>query len=204
VNDTTEIQPTAGSVPAVASGERKSMAARYLTFTLQGEVYALDIQEITEIIEYRSLTVVPMMPAFIRGVLNLRGRVLPVVDLAARFGQNATTVARRTGIIVVDMSADSIGTGVGVANDHTDQTAGIGIMVDGVNKVVHLSDEDIEPPPAFGAGIRSDFISGMAKHEGGFVIVLDLARVLSMDEMVLLGKAGAAGHELAGAAGSAV
>ena len=174
---------------------RKSMAARYLTFTLQGEVYALDIQEITEIIEFRSLTVVPMMPGFIRGVLNLRGRVLPVVDLAARFGQNTTTVARRTGIIVVDMSGSATGSSA-------EQTAGIGIMVDAVNKVVYMSDEDIEPPPAFGAGIRSDFISGMAKHEGGFVIVLDVGKVLSMDEMVQLGKAALTGHELADAASS--
>jgi purine-binding chemotaxis protein CheW len=170
------------------------MAARYLTFTLQGEVYALDIQEITEIIEFRSLTVVPMMPAFIRGVLNLRGRVLPVVDLAARFGQDATRVARRTGIIVVEMSADS--------ETGADQPTGIGIMVDAVNKVVHLNDDDIEPPPAFGAGIRSDFISGMAKHEDGFVIVLDVARVLSLNDIVMLAKATVTGQELAESAGA--
>ncbi len=156
--------------------------ARYLTFTLQGELYALDIHEITEIIEYRSLTVVPMMPSFIRGVLNLRGRVLPVVDLAARFGQLPTTVARRTGIIVVQMD------GATGQVDDSEAGTGIGVIVDGVNKVVHLSDEDIEPPPAFGAGIRSDFISGMAKHEGGFIIVLDVSKVLSLDEMVQLGR----------------
>jgi purine-binding chemotaxis protein CheW len=171
-------------------------AARYLTFTLQGELYALDIHEITEIIEYRSLTVVPMMPEFIRGVLNLRGRVLPVVDLAARFGQSPTTVARRTGIIVVQTADDT------VDQDDSERTSGIGIMVDGVNKVVHLGEDDIEPPPAFGVGIRSDFISGMAKHEGGFIIVLDVSKVLSMDEMVMLGRAAAIGGELTEAAAS--
>lgn len=167
-------------------------AARYLTFTLQGELYALDIQEITEIIEFRSLTVVPMMPSFIRGVLNLRGRVLPVIDLAARFGQSVTQVARRTGIIVVQTAGDS--------EDGSETGTGIGIMVDGVNKVVHLGAEDIEPPPAFGVGIRSDFISGMAKHEGAFIIVLDVSKVLSMEEMVQLGRVAATASGSAGQA----
>jgi purine-binding chemotaxis protein CheW len=189
MTESTAVMPPDSTV-ALAAG-----AARYLTFTLQGELYALDIQEITEIIEYRSLTVVPMMPAFIRGVLNLRGRVLPVVDLAARFGQSATTVARRTGIIVVQTAKD-LDTG-----GTSEPASGIGIMVDSVNKVVHLSADDIEPPPAFGVGIRSDFISGMAKHEGGFIIVLDVAKVLSLDDMVLLGKVAAGEDDLAEATG---
>jgi purine-binding chemotaxis protein CheW len=171
--------------------------ARYLTFTLRGEIYSLDILEITEIIEYRSITVVPMMPSFIRGVINLRGRVLPVVDLATRFGQDTTTVARRTSIIVVQAAGGPGGPG------SSEPASGIGIMVDGVNEVVHLNAEDIEPPPAFGVGIRSDFISGMAKHDGGFFIVLDVAKVLSMDEMVLLGKASAAREPDAETAGAA-
>ncbi|HST85593.1 MAG TPA: chemotaxis protein CheW [Kineosporiaceae bacterium] len=185
---------TARSSAASAHGAPGDGAARYLTFTLQGELYALDIQEITEIIEFRSLTVVPMMPPFIRGVLNLRGRVLPVVDLAARFGQSATTVARRTGIIVVQ-SARGAEDGSG-----SELASGIGIMVDGVNKVVHLGDDDMEPPPSFGVGIRSDFISGMAKHEGGFIIVLDVGKVLSVDDMVMVGNAAALGEELVTAA----
>jgi purine-binding chemotaxis protein CheW len=185
---------TRSSAASVAHGAPGDGAARYLTFTLQGELYALDIQEITEIIEFRSLTVVPMMPSFIRGVLNLRGRVLPVVDLAARFGQSATTVARRTGIIVVQ-SARAAEDGPGA-----ELASGIGIMVDGVNKVVHLGDDDMEPPPSFGVGIRSDFISGMAKHEGGFIIVLDVGKILSVDDMVQVGHAVALGEEPATAA----
>jgi purine-binding chemotaxis protein CheW len=176
--------------PDDGSAHRADSAARYLTFTLQGEFYALDIREITEIIEFRSLTVVPMMPSFIRGVLNLRGRVLPVIDLAARFGQNPTTVARRTGIIVVQTPRDT------EDQDSAEHATGIGIMVDGVNKVVHLDDDDIEPPPAFGVGIRSDFISGMAKHNGAFIIVLDVGKVLSMEEMVQLGRTAAAVGEV--------
>lgn len=159
---------------AVGSG-----SDRYLTFLLGGEVFALPILEITEIMEFRSLTTVPMMPPFLRGVINLRGRVVPVVDLAARFDRGRTEVARRTSIVIVETAGEG-----GEESGH--QT---GIMVDAVNKVVFLSGEEIEPPPAFGAGIRADFIRGMARYQGGFVIVLDVARVLSVEEMVMLGRA---------------
>lgn len=165
------------------NGNSSAGSDRYLTFALGGEVYALDILDVTEIMEFRSLTVVPMMPAFIRGVINLRGRVVPVVDMAARFGRGDTQVARRTSIIIVET-----GTQPGT-DDTTGSNPQMGIMVDAVNKVVHLGTEDIEPPPAFGAGIRSDFISGMARYQDEFIIVLDVTRVLSLDEMVALGQA---------------
>jgi purine-binding chemotaxis protein CheW len=172
--------PQARDGQGLASGDVLGAgSARYLTFVLSGEVYALPILDITEIMEFRSLTVVPMMPSFIRGVINLRGRVVPVVDMAARFGVGSTEVARRTSIIIVEAAGE----------DSDGARHAMGIMVDAVNKVVHLSAEDIEPPPAFGAGIRSDFISGMAKCNGEFIIVLDVSNVLSLDEMVLLGQA---------------
>lgn len=169
-------------------------ASRYLTFRLGGEVFALGILDITEIIEYRDLTVVPMMPPFIRGVLNLRGRVVPVVDLAARFGRGTTDVARRTAVIIVETGPRETDEGEEPAQD-------FGILVDAVNEVVHFTADDIEPPPAFGAGIRADFISGMAKHRGDFIIVLDVDRVLSVDEIVLLGQASVAAQGSAAAAG---
>jgi purine-binding chemotaxis protein CheW len=162
-------------------------AGRYLTFTLGSEIYALEILEISEIIEFRALTVVPMMPSFIRGVINLRGRVLPVVDLAARFGQPATAVGRRTSIIVVETPDQLTGPKSTDEPDTTGALHGIGIMVDAVNKVVHLGADDIEPPPAFGVGIRTDFISGMAKHDDGFIVMLDIEMVLSVHHMALLG-----------------
>jgi purine-binding chemotaxis protein CheW len=188
--------PSAGTASPAANVALD--AERYLTFTLGGETYALDILDITEIIEFRSLTVVPMMPPFVRGVINLRGRVLPVIDLSSRFGQPATEVGRRTGIIVVHPGGRAA-SGVaaqGGSDDagHADAGQGIGIMVDTVNKVVHLGASEIEPPPDFGGGLRADFISGMAKHEGQFVIVLDVGQLLAgdeMDEMVRL--AGASG-----------
>ncbi|MFN8075574.1 MAG: chemotaxis protein CheW [Kineosporiaceae bacterium] len=158
--------------PADASAQE---AGRYLTFTLKGEVYALDILEVTEIIEFRSLTVVPMMPPFVRGVINLRGRVLPVIDLAARFGQGATDVTRRTSIVVVDVA--------GHGHGHRE----MGVVVDAVTKVVPLPARDLEPAPAFGGGVRADFIAGMARWDDAFVIVLDLARVLSVEELRDLG-----------------
>jgi len=172
-------------------GDRSS---RYLTFRLGTEVFALGILDITEIIEHRPLTEVPMMPSFIRGVINLRGRVLPVVDLAARFGQPATAVGRRTSIIVVETPDQLTGPKSTDEPDVAGALHGIGIMVDAVNKVVHLDAGDIEPAPTFGAGIRSDFIAGMAKCDGEFVIVLDVSRVLSIDEMVQLGEAAVAGQ----------
>ncbi len=184
------VTEVAGAVAPASSGSpvahATGRAGRYLTFTLGGEVYALEILEVSEIIEFRALTVVPMMPSFIRGVINLRGRVLPVVDIAARFGQQATSVGRRTSIVVVETSGSTEASGDAKA---AQSQQGIGIMVDAVNKVVYLGDEDIEPPPAFGAGIRSDFISGMAKHEGGFIVVLDIEKVLSLDEMAVLAQA---------------
>jgi purine-binding chemotaxis protein CheW len=159
---------------------------RYLTFALGGQSYALGILDVTEIMEFRSLTVVPMLPSFIRGVINLRGRVVPVVDMAARFGGGGTAVARRTSIIIVETAPVDDGPG-GSQN--------IGIMVDAVNKVVHLSSDDVEPPPTFGAGIRSDFISGMARFNGEFIIILDVSHVLSLDERVEVNRAARAVDE---------
>ena len=164
-------------------------SARYLTFTLNGESYALDIFHVKEILEYRSLTVVPMMPDFIRGVINLRGRAVPVIDLAIRFARGTTAVRRRTTIIIVHIRETVLPddeTGApGLAE--TDGGQDIGILVDAVNKVVTLDEGAMEPAPAFGAGIRADYISGMARRDDDFLIVLDVSRVLSISDMVSLG-----------------
>jgi purine-binding chemotaxis protein CheW len=152
-------------------------SGQYLTFVLGGEVYALGILKIKEIIQYGDLTEVPMMPNFIRGVINLRGRVVPVVDLAARFGRGVTSVSRRTSIVIIEMEQNEESEG-----------QSIGIMVDAVNEVVDIAASEIEPPPSFGAKIRPDFISGMAKQTGRFIIVLNLDQVLSMEEMIALGE----------------
>ena len=121
---------------------RRQEPAQYLTFMLAGEVFAIGILAIKEIIEYHSLTEVPMMPACVRGVINLRGAVVPVMDLLARFGRPSSEVTKRTCIVIVEVEAG-------------DERQVIGVVVDAVNEVLDIAPSDIEPPPAFGARIRS-------------------------------------------------
>ena len=146
---------------------------QYLTFTLAGEHFAVSTLSVKEIIEYGQLTGVPMMPPSIRGVINLRGAVVPVIDLGARFGGRRTEVGRRTCIVILEV-------------EHSDEQQVIGVVVDAVNEVLEIAPADIEPPPAFGAHIRTDFILGMGKVSGQFVILLDIGRVLSVDELSTL------------------
>ena len=153
-----------GTAAAVAPPE----PSQYLTFMLGGEAFAIGILAIKEIIEYGHLTEVPMMPASVRGVINLRGAVVPVMDLQARFGRPASAVTKRTCIVIVE------------TGDAEDGQV-IGVVVDAVNEVLDLPAADIEPPPSFGAAIRSDFIHGMGKIKGRFVILLDVDKVLSLD-----------------------
>lgn len=154
---------------AVASSDTQ----QFLTFVLGGEMYALGILNVKEIIEYGQLTEIPMMPASIRGVINLRGAVVPVVDLAARFGGQPSQVQRRTCIVIVEVAQD-------------EAKIDIGIMVDAVSEVLEIPLGEIEPAPSFGAKIRADFIDGMGKVSGKFVIILNIQRVLSVDEMASL------------------
>jgi purine-binding chemotaxis protein CheW len=151
---------------------------QYLTFSLGGEVFALGILNVKEIIEFGNITEIPMMPAFIRGVINLRGAVVPVIDLSARFGGSSSTVSRRTCIVIVEL---------GSGEDRQD----LGVIVDAVNEVLEIPRTEIEPPPSFGAKIRADFIQGMGKVAGKFVIILNIDRVLSVDEMAQLAAVGA-------------
>jgi purine-binding chemotaxis protein CheW len=158
---------------ALAVAKEQEQTHQFLTFLLGGEPFAIGILVIKEIIEYGSLTAVPLMPEFIRGVLNLRGQVVPVIDLAARFGRPRAEIGRRTCIVIIEMEND------GVAQD-------VGVIVDTVNEVLEIPVSSIQPAPAFGAKIRADFISGMVEMDGRFIIILDVNRVLSLDEMALL------------------
>ncbi len=144
---------------------------QYLVFSLCGETFAIGICSIKEIIEYGQLTEVPMMPELVRGVINLRGAVVPVVDLAVRFGRKPTEVARRTCIVIVETEAQP------------GEVQVIGVIVDAVNVVLDIPAQEIEPAPSFGARIRSDFIEGMGKVAGKFVILLSLRHALSVDEL---------------------
>ncbi len=145
--------------------------AQYLTFMLAQEQFAIGILGIKEIIEYQGVTEVPMMPPCVRGVINLRGAVVPVVDLLARFGRASSAVTKRTCVVIVEA-----GCGGG-------ERQVMGLLVDAVNEVLDISAADIEPPPAFGARLRSDFIQGVGKVRGRFVLLLDVDRALSIDEI---------------------
>ncbi len=162
----------------VLTDDQAVSTGQYLTFLLSGEVYALGILNTKEIIDYDYLTEVPMMPAFVRGVINLRGSVVPIIDLLARFGKGMTPIAKRTGIVIVEIPNDS----------EDDSQQYIGIIVDVVNEVVDISPQEIEPAPNFGTGIRPDFINGMAKRNDRFIILLNIDRVLSVNEMASLSK----------------
>jgi purine-binding chemotaxis protein CheW len=146
---------------------------QFLTFMLGGETYAAGILAIKEIIEYSSLTEVPMMPPSVRGVINLRGAVVPVVDLSVRFGRTPAAVTKRTCIVIVEISLN-------------DTRQDVGVVVDAVNEVLEIAQDDIEPPPTFGTRIRTDFIQGMGKVNDKFVILLDVNQVLSLDELAEL------------------
>lgn len=173
-----------GPAPSAASGADDQ--TQYLTFMLGGEMFAIGILAIKEIIEYASLTTVPMMPACIRGVINLRGAVVPVMDLAARFSGTPSAVTKRTCIVIVEADVDG-------------ERQDVGVVVDAVNEVLDIPAGDIEPPPAFGARIRADFIQGMGKIDGRFVILLNVNQVLSAEEFGAFARLGAAEPALAGA-----
>jgi len=157
----------------------KAMAERegkYLTFSLADEEYGISILKIKEIIGMMPVTTVPRTPEFVKGVINLRGKVIPVIDLRLRFGMEPIDYTERTCIIVVEIETDA-------------GTVQIGIVVDSVSEVLNVKGEDIENTPTFGTRLNTDYILGMAKMEGGVKILLDIDRVLSADEIIALEKA---------------
>jgi len=161
---------TAEATAAAAASVAADQPRQYLMFVLGGESFAMGILAIKEIIEYSNLTQVPMMPAYVRGVINLRGSVVPVIDLSVRFGKPASVVTKRTCIVIIEIQAG--------AERHD-----VGVVVDAVNAVLDIPASDIEPPPSFGARIRTEFIQGMGKVNGRFVILLDVNHVLAVEEM---------------------
>jgi purine-binding chemotaxis protein CheW len=164
-------------VPGAALGDEG--ASQFLTFAVGGEMYAIGILGIKEIIEYGGVSGVPMMPEFIRGVINVRGAVVPVVDLSARFHSHLAEVGRRSCIVIVEVHS-----GVGIQD--------VGVVVDSVSEVLEIPASEIEPAPSFGARIRTDFIRGMGKVNGRFVILLDVERVLGSEDLAVVSRAGEA------------
>ena len=149
---------------------------KYLTFSLAEEEYGIGILKIKEIIGMMPITTVPRTPEFVKGVINLRGKVIPVMDLRLRFGMKEIDYSERTCIVVVEIEG-------------TSGTVMIGVVVDSVSEVLNIKGEDVEETPTFGAKMNTDYILGMAKMEGGVKILLDIDRVLSEHEIVDLEKA---------------
>lgn len=147
-----------------------SSVGQYLTFNSGGECYALGILAIKEIIEFGNITKIPMLPLFVRGVINLRGAVVPVIDLAARLYGEQLTAGRRTCVVIVELETD-------------EGKIELGVVVDAVNEVLELSAKDLAAAPNFGSRIRTDFIRQMARIQDRLVMILALERVLSVDEM---------------------
>src|SRR5204863_175460 len=144
---------------------------QYLTFFLADEEYAINIQRVKEIIEYTTVTKVPKVPEWIRGVINLRGNVVPVVDLTVRFGLKERPVSKTTCIVIVEIEQDS-------------ERAEMGVIADAVNQVIDLAPKDIEEPPAFGTRVRLEYLFGMGKLGKKFALILNIDSVLSNTELL--------------------
>lgn len=157
--------PRSGSVDKAMHGKE----GKYLTFALAQEEYGLEILKVREIIGYINVTTVPQMPSHIKGVINLRGQVIPVVDLRTTFGMEAAAVTEETCIIVVEIA-------------HSTRTFNTGIIVDRVQEVLDVRGQDIEEPPQFGAAVNTDFILGMGKVDESVKILLDIDKVLTADD----------------------
>ncbi len=162
---------TAAALQAAQQSEDRE--GKYLTFSLADEEYGIGILKIKEIIGMMPITTVPQTPAFVKGVINLRGKVIPVIDLRLRFGMESIDYTERTCIIVVEITGVS-------------STVQIGIVVDTVSEVLNVKNDEIEDTPAFGTKLDTEYILGMAKMEGGVKILLDINRVLNADEITVL------------------
>ncbi len=165
------------SNPGVAQDDA---AAQYLTFTLGDEVFAMDIRTVREIIQVGPMTTVPLMPGFVRGVINLRGAVVPVIDLHARFGRSPAKLSKKTCIVIFDSTR---------VTDGSSERVELGLMVDAVSEVIEIAAAQIEPPPNFGTTVKRDFIRGMGKVANRFVILLEPDRAFDMGEMAELCEA---------------
>lgn len=159
---------TAAAMPAEHADIRKQLAGKYLTFALGQEEYGLPVLRVREIIKMMDITVVPQVPAYVKGVINLRGKVIPVIDLRAKFGFSEIDYTDRTSIIVVQVAAS----GAPVL---------MGLVVDAVSEVLNIAPEEIEQTPDFGDSIGTDYMKGVAKVKNTVKILLDLDRIFATD-----------------------
>jgi purine-binding chemotaxis protein CheW len=152
------------------SAARKVEMNQYLTFQLGNEIFALEIAQVREVLDYTAITKVPRTPDFMRGVINLRGGVVPVIDLRLKFGMEQTRQTVNTCIIIAEV-------------DFEGETTVLGALADSVREVLDLAPEDINPPPKLGTCLDTQFIKGMGKRDEDFIIILDIDRVFSAEEL---------------------
>lgn len=156
--------------PVVADG---APPARFLTFWLGQEVFGMGIRAVREIIQMRPMTSLPLMPRFMRGVINLRGAVVPVIDLSARFGREPATLSKKSCIVIFDAVRSG-------------ERVELGLLVDSVSEVLTIGGDAIDPPPDFGNSVRRDFIQGIGKVGERFVTLLDPDRALDVQDLAAL------------------
>ncbi|MBU3917526.1 chemotaxis protein CheW [bacterium] len=158
--------------------EKKALEiTQFLTFKLEEEVFAVEISKVREVLEYGTITKVPQTPKMMKGVINLRGSVVPVIDMRVKFGMNEKEKTVNTVTIIIEIEIDN-------------ELTMIGAMVDSVKEVMNLDSEHIEPAPNIGTRLNTDFIRGMGKHDGQFIIILNIERIFTMDELEQVQQAG--------------
>jgi purine-binding chemotaxis protein CheW len=150
---------------------------QYLTFTLEDEVFALGIDKVREILDETDITRIPRTPEFLRGVINVRGNAVPVVDLRLKFGMSKTEITVNTCVIITEITID-------------DEASTIGALADAVQEVIELDPDRIDPPPRMGTAIDSKFIKGMGKQDEHFIIILDVDQLFSAEELAIVSSAG--------------
>ncbi|QEP44344.1 purine-binding chemotaxis protein CheW [Ectothiorhodospiraceae bacterium BW-2] len=165
------------------SASHPGEAEQYLTFVTGGETFAIAILDVKEIIEIEQMTRVPMTPNFIRGVINLRGNVVPVIDLSSRLGRQVSEITKKSCIVLVEMS-------------HEAETQTIGMMVDEVNEILEIDESHTQPPPNFGTDIRTEFIRAMGRVGEEFIILLNVEHVLSVEDISEISRLGSVDPKL--------
>lgn len=151
----------------------KSEKSQYLTFDLDGEIFAIEVSKVREILDFTEVTCVPQLPFFMRGVINLRGSVVPVIDMRSKFGLATADDTVDTCIIIVEVEIDN-------------ETSVIGALVDSVQEVLDIEGDQIEPPPRIGSRMKSEFLHGMGKQDERFIMILNIDKIFSSDDLSLL------------------
>jgi purine-binding chemotaxis protein CheW len=145
---------------------------QYLTFQLAEEVFALEISKVREVLDHTTVTKIPRTPDFVLGVINLRGSVVPVVDMRLKFGMSKTETTVNTRIIIMEIEIDG-------------ENTVLGALVDSVEEVMDIDPDHIEEPPRIGTRLKSDFMKGMGKRDNTFIIILNMDRLFAFDELAL-------------------